>query len=182
MKRRISALAAVVVCAGACAGAATARTANTSAATQQCSKISASSVSAIVGYKVPAATGLIDKEKATKQNFGIAFQTLDCTFGAEKSLASLKKSVSLSIETLSRSLTASELKKLVSEQEQKATGLKISPYPGLGGVSFYMTASAAGLHIESIATGSGTKLYGATVDSNLAKSKLASLVKLAQNL
>jgi hypothetical protein len=182
MKRSISALAAVVVCAGACAGAATARTANTSAATQECSKVSASSVSAIVGYKVPAATGMAFKEKASKSNFGIAFQTVDCTFGVETSLAGLKKAVSVSIETLSRPLTSSELKKLVTKQEQKATGLKIESYPGLGGTSFYMTASAGGIHIQSIATGSGTKLYGATVESNLSKSKLASLVKLAQNL
>jgi hypothetical protein len=182
MKRNISALAAVVVCAGTCAAAATARTAHTSAATQECSKVSASSVSAIVGYKVPAATGMADKEKASKQNFGIAFQTVDCTFGAETSLAAIKKSVSLSIETLSRSLTASELKKLVSVQEQHVTGLKIVPYPGLGGASFYMTASTGGIHIESLATGSGTKLYSATVENNLSKSKLVSLIKLAQNL
>jgi hypothetical protein len=182
MKRSISALAAAVVCAGACAGAATARTANTSAATQECSKVSASSVSAIVGYKLPAATGEIITEKATKKNFGIAFQTLDCTFGVETSLAGLKKAVSVSIETLSRSLTSSELKKLVTSQLLKAAGLKVVPYSGLGGTSFYMTASAGGIHIESIATGTGTKLYGATVESNLSKSKLASLVKLAQNL
>jgi hypothetical protein len=182
MKRSISALAAALACAGACAGAANARTAHTSAANQECSKVSASSVSAIVGYKVPAATGTIIKEKASKKNFNIAFQTLDCTFGLDTSLAAIKKSVSVSFETLSRSLTASELKKLVTNQELKAAGLKVVSYPGLGGTSFYMTASAAGIHIQSIATGSGTKLYGATVETNLSKSKLASLVKLAQNL
>jgi hypothetical protein len=181
MKRRISALAAVLACAGACAGVATARTAHSSTATQECSKVSASAVSAIVGYKVPAATGLTVNEKASKKNFGISFQTLDCTFGAETSLAAIKKSVSVSIETLSRPLTSSELKK-IDEQQLKAAGLKIEPYSGLGGTSFYMTASVAGIHIESIATGSGTKLYGATVESNLSKSKLASLVKLAHNL
>jgi hypothetical protein len=182
MKRSISALAAVLVCAGTCAGAATARTAHSSAATQECSKVSPSSVSAIVGYKVPAATGLALNEKATKKSFGISFQTLDCTFGAETSLAALKKSVSIAIETLSRPLTTSELKKLVTNQEIKAAGLKVASYPGLGGTSFYMTASAAGIHIESITTGSGTKLYAASVESNLSKSKLASLVKLAQSL
>jgi hypothetical protein len=181
MKRSISAMAAVIACAGACAGAAVARTADTSKATQACSKVSPSSVSAIVGYKVPAATGLIIKEKASKRNFGISFQTLDCTFGSPKSLAALKKSVSVSIETLSRPLTASELKTL-TQRQLKAAGLKIEPYSGFGGTSLYMTASAAGIHIQSIVTTSGTKVYGATVENTLAKSKLASLVKLAQSL
>jgi hypothetical protein len=181
MKRRISALAAAVVCAGACAGAATARTANTSAATKQCGKVSTSSVAAIVGHSVPAPVGQIISEKATKKNFDVAFQTLDCTFGTETSLAGIKKAVSVSIETLSRPLTSAELKKLVSEQ-QKTPGLKITPFPSLGGSAFYMTASAGGIKIESLVTGSGTKLYGATVETNLSTSKLESLLKLAQQL
>jgi hypothetical protein len=181
MKRSISALAAVVACAGACAGAATARTANTSAATKECSKVSPSSVSAIVGHSLPAPVGQTISEKATKKNFNVAFQTLDCTYGVETSLAGLKKAVSISIEKLSRSLTSAELKKLVAGQ-QKVAGLKITPYPALGGSAYYMTASTAGIRIESLVTGSGTKLYGATVQNNLSKSKLQSLLKLAQQL
>jgi hypothetical protein len=181
MKRNISALVAVIACAGACAGAATARTADTSAATKECSKVSPSSVAAIVGHSVPAAVGEIVSEKATKKNFNVSFQTLDCTYGVETSLSGLKKAVSISIETLSRSLTSAELKKLVSSQ-QKTPGLKITPYPGLGGSAYYMTASAGGIRIESLVTGSGTKLYGATVQTNLSKSKLESLLKLAQQL
>lgn len=181
MKRSISALAAVVTCVGVFAGAAAARTANTSAATSACAKVSPSSVSAIVGHSVPAATGQIIKEKASKKNFHISYQILLCTFGAEKSLADLKKSVSISYETLSRSLTSTELKKLVALQH-KTPGLKIEAYPSLGGSAYYMSASDGGFQIESLITGSGTKLYGATVDSALSKSKLASLLKLAQQL
>ena len=87
----------------------------------------------------------------------------------------------MSIETLSRPLTASELKKL-TQRQLKTAGLKVEPYSGFGGTSLYMTASEAGIHIQSIVTTSGTKVYGATVENNLSQSKLASLVKLAQGL
>ncbi len=183
MKRSIWAFAAAVACAGACAGTATARTANTVAATKACDKVSASSVSAIVGHTVPAPVGIIISEKAMKKNDDIAFQTLDCTYGAEKSLADLKNVVSLDYQTYSRALTSAELKKFVAQtQKTPGLGLKITPYSGLGGTSFYMTASADNFHIESLITASGTKAYGATVETTTSQSKLVSLVKLAENL
>jgi hypothetical protein len=184
MKRIISALAASLVCAGACAAAATARTANSSAATKQCSKVSAGSVSSVVGHQLPTGVGMIINEKATKKNFNVAYQTLSCTYGLETSLAALKKSVIISEETLSRSLSSKELKKLLQIQ-QKTTGtkIKIVPYSGLGGTAYYMSFSDANIDVQSIITASGTKFYGATVDSStVTKSQLASLVKLAQKL
>ena len=121
--------------------------------------------------------------KATKANDNIAFSVLNCTFGSGTSIAALKKSVSVSIETLSRSLSASELGALV-KKEQDIPGLhfKIVPYPGLGSEAYLTTFSEAGLNVESIATESGTKVFGATVDTSTPLSKVASLVKLAQKL
>jgi hypothetical protein len=183
MTRRISALAAVVACAGICAGPAAASTANVSKATKLCGKVSASAVSSIIGYQVPTGSGLVINEKATKENDDIAFSALNCTFGLEKSLASIKKSVSLSVDTLSRSLTAAELKKLV-EKEHSITGLKLKivAYPSLGSEAYLTTFSDSGLSFESLATESGPTLYAATVESNISVSKLASLVKLAEKL
>ncbi len=183
MTRRISALAAAVACASVCAVPAAASTAPASTATQLCAKVSASSVSSIIGYKVPAAVGETINEKGTKANDDIAFSALYCSFGAETSIASLKKSVSLSTETLSRSLTPGELKKLVAKEHQAIGGnLKIVSYPSLGGEAYLTTFSEAGLTISSLAVESGTKLFGATVQASSLTSKLPSLVKLAEKL
>jgi hypothetical protein len=184
MTRTISALTAAVTCVGVCAGPAAASTANTSKATQVCGKVSASSVSSIVGYSVPAGVGISLRAPATKENDYISGTTIDCTFGASKSLATIKKSVNLDIETVSKSVNASELKKLVDKQ-QSTTGLKVKivPYPGLGSESFLMSFSEGGITAETLVTAeSGTHLVGATVESKLSVSKLASLVKLAEKL
>jgi hypothetical protein len=183
MTRRISALAALVACVGVCAGPAAASTANSSKATKLCGKVSAAAVSSIIGYQVPTGSGLFLNEKASKENDYIAFSALDCTFGLEKSVASIKKSVGLSVETLSRSLTAAELKKLV-EREDSITGLKLKivAYPSLGSEAYLTTFSEAGLTVENLATESGQHLFAATVESSTSASKLASLVKLAETL
>jgi len=188
MTRRISALAAVVACAsvccaGVCAGPAGASTAHSSKATQLCGNVSASSVSSIIGYKVPAGVGTTVSHKATKQNDDVAFSVLNCTFGSDTSIASIKKSVSVSIETLSRSLSSTELEQLV-KKEQDIPGLhfKIVRYPSLGSEAYLTTFSEQGLNVESIAMESGTKVFGGTVDTSTPISKVVSLVKLAQKL
>lgn len=181
---RISALAAAVACAGVvCAGPAAAKTTAPSKATELCGKVSASSVSSIIGYKVPAAVGLTISKKATKENDDIAFSALDCTFGAETSIAAIKKSVGVSIETLSRSLTSAELKQLL-KNDNRTVGLKLKIVadPSLGNEAYLMTFSEAGLTVESLVTASGTKVFGATVESGSLASKLPSLVKLAEKL
>jgi hypothetical protein len=183
MKRNIWALAAALACAGACAGTATARKANfTEPATEKCAAVSRGSVSGVVGYLVPAPVGMALAEQATKKNYNVASTTVSCTFGSGTSIASLKKAVIISEETLSRSLSAAEMQKLLALQQKSAEKIKVVPYSGLGGTAYYMTFSDATIHVESIFTASGKKLYGATVDSNLSKSKLANLVKLAEKL
>jgi hypothetical protein len=183
MTRRISALAAVIACAGLYAGPAAASTAKPSQATKLCAKVSAASVSSIIGYQVPAAVGTTLNEPASKKNDEIAFSVVNCVFGSDTSIASIKKSVNVSFETLSRSLTPAELKKLV-QKENSLTGvdLKIVPYPGLGSEAYLTTFSEAGLSVESLAVGSGKEVFGATVDTSTPTSKLVSLEKLAEKL
>ncbi len=144
------------------------------------------SVSGVVGYSVPAPVGMDFHEQATNKNYNVSSVTLSCTFGLETTVASQKKAVIISEETLSRSLSKADMQKLLALQqksEQKsAEKIKVVPYSGLGGTAYYMTFSDATIHVESIFTASGKKSYGATVDSNLSKSKLANLVKLAEKL
>ena len=182
MTRRIAALAAVVAGVSVCAGPAAASTAP-SKATQLCSKVSASSVSSIIGRTVPAAAGTILNEKASKENDDIAFSVLNCAYGSETSIAAIKKTVDVSLETLSRSLTAADFKKLVDQEHAlSGVGVKVVPYPSLGSEAYLVTVKEAGLDLESLAVESGTKVYGATAESGLSTSKLASLVKLAAKL
>jgi hypothetical protein len=183
MTRRISALAGAVACAVVYAAPAAASTAHASKATQRCAKVSASSVSSIIGYKGPAAVGETINEKGTKANDDIAFSVLNCSFGAVTSIADLKKSVSVSTETLSHSVTPAELKKLVAKAHKAIGGnVKIVPYPSLGNEAYLTTYSEDGLTIASLAVGSGTKVFGATVQTSALTSKLASLIKLAEKL
>jgi hypothetical protein len=173
---------AAVACVGVCAGPAVARTAESSA-TQQCSKVSASSVSSVVGYSVPAATGLTLTAKPTKENDDISGTTLDCDYGKFTSIASIKKSVNITFETISKSVNTAEVKVLAEKTASDTNGhLKIAAYPALGNEAFLMTFSISGITAESLVTANGTKLYGATLYGNVASSKLASLVKLAEKL
>ena len=149
-----------------------------------CSSVSASSVSAIVGYRLPAATFSTVNLKATKTNDEISAVASSCTYGAETSMAALPKTVVLSLEVTSRSLTTAELKKTVA-QAQSIKGLKmtITPYSGLGMPALYFTFSEAGITAQGISALNGTKEYGANVFTKTAsKSEIAALVKLAEKL
>jgi len=63
-----------------------------------CSKVSASAVSAIVGYKVPAGVFGTFKIKPAKENYETSGTDTTCTYGAETSMATIVKSVTLSFE------------------------------------------------------------------------------------
>lgn len=187
MTRRISALAAVVACAGVCcagvcAGPAGASTAHSSKATQLCGNVSASSVSSIIGYKVPAGVGTTVSHKATKQNDDVAFSVLNCTFGSDTSIASIKKSVSVSIETLSRSLSSTELEQLVKGAGHTGAALqdRSVPQPRKRGVPDDVLGARA--QRREHRHGVGNKVFGGTVDTSTPISKVVSLVKLAQKL
>jgi hypothetical protein len=148
-----------------------------------CSKVSPASVSALVGYSVPAGTPDIRKLKATKQNFGISAVVTTCTFGSQASMAALLKDVTLSSEVTSKPLTTSEMQQEVAKASGATFKFKFTPYSGLGVPAFYFSMTAAGISAEGIEGVDGTKSFGASVETKtLSKSKLAALAKLAEKL
>jgi hypothetical protein len=148
-----------------------------------CSKVSAASVSALVGYSVPAATPFTQTLKATKQNFGISAVATTCTFGAQTSMAALLKDVTLSTEVTSKPLTTSEMQQEVTKASGATFKFKFTPYSGLGVPALYFSMTAAGVTAQGIEGVAGTKIFGASVETKtLSKSKLAALAKLAEKL
>ena len=146
-----------------------------------CSKISTTSVSAIVGYKLPAPSFDTLSLPATKKNDEISSVVTSCTYGSQTSLAALPKDVIIDYAVTSRPLTSAEIKKgLAQEQQLKMTFL---PYSGLGGKAYYYSFTDAGITIQGLTGFEGTKDYGASTYSKLtSKSQLASLVRLAEKL
>ena len=112
-----------------------------------CGKVSTASVSAIVGYRLPAPTaGTIDL-KATKQNDEISSVQTSCTYGAG-TLAALPKDVVLDYGVTSRPLTAADLEKGLSQAQK----LKITfvPYQGLGMPAYYYSFSLGAINVQGI--------------------------------
>ena len=153
----------------------------TERASSFCSKVSAASVSAIIGHSVPAGTPFTDKVKATKLNHEISAVVSSCTYGAVTSTAALAKDVLLSLEVTSRPLTGADLKYSLSQAEK----LKITftPYAGLGVQAFYYTFAESGITVQGMIAIVGKTNYSAGVYTRVpAKSKLAALVRLAEKL
>jgi hypothetical protein len=166
---------------GAAPGVAQASSVPDLSAAAACRQVSAASVSAIVGFSVPAATASADHLKPSKQNDGISATLTSCTYGSETSVAALAKTVGLSYEVTSRALTEADLKKGISE----AQNLKINfvPYSGLGLSAFYYTFTEGGVLARGLTALNGKKEYGAFVyTKSVSTAKLAALVKLAEKL
>ncbi len=156
--------------------------AGTAGSASICSKVSNSTVSAIVGYTVPAATAETRHLQPTAANFGISAVETTCTFGSQASLAALIKDVSLTFEVTSRALTAQEVKTQIAKATSATIKISVTPYPGLGVPALYFTVTGGGTSGAGIVGLSGTTYFGASSDAKLSKSKLASLAKLAQSL
>lgn len=150
-----------------------------------CNNVSAASVSAIVGYTVPAPTFFTNKEPATKKNFYISGVSGACTYGKETSEASILKAVTLDVEVTSKPFTAAQLKEEITSVEslEKTLHFKITPYSGLGTPAFYFSLSDSTYFGQGISSISGTTYFGASVNNkNLSIAKLGSLAKLAEKL
>jgi len=146
-----------------------------------CSKVSAASVSAIVGHSVPAGSPFTDKVKPTKANHEISAVVSSCTYGAVTSVAALAKDVVLSLEVTSRPLTGADLKYALSQAEKLK--MVFTPYSGLGMTGFYYTFTEAGITTQGMVAIAGTTDYSAGVYTKApVMSKLAALVKLAEKL
>jgi len=175
-----------IAAAGLAAGAASAQAAHVAAAAPTvCSHVSPASVSAIVGYSVPAGVQNIVHVPATRTNYEISSIETTCSFGAETSLAALKKTVLLENSVASKALTAAQIQASFkkAEKEAHAIDFKIVSYSGLGVTGYYATETISGIYAQIIAGTSGTRSFSAAVYSKtLSESKLAALAKLAEKL
>jgi hypothetical protein len=147
-----------------------------------CGKVSAASVSALVGYSVPAATIDTRNLPATSQDGEVSSVVTTCTFGTETTLAALKKDVTLQIGVTSKALSPSQVEKALSAAGSATLKVTVSSFSGLGVPGFYITEIGSGITGEVITGLVGTRSFGASVTQPLSKSKLASLAELAKNL
>jgi hypothetical protein len=183
----IAIAAATCILAGAAVGAAPS-TAQTPVAAHTassiCSHVSAQSISAIVGFTVPAPTFSTLDLPASKKNDEIGTKTSVCTYGAAKSLAELQKVVILDVGVTTKPVTESEIQANVVKVE-KASGakFKISSYSGLGAPAYYMVLTIGGIPEQTIAAVSGTHDFAASMDSSkVSESELGKLAALAEKL
>ncbi len=148
-----------------------------------CGKVSAATVSSIIGYKVPAGTSFTRSIKPTKENYEISGTDTTCTYGVETSMATILKSVILSFETISKPITSAEMQQSLAKASKLAK-FKFSAYSGLGVPAFYFSLTESGITGQGI-TGvlGGTTYFGASVESkNVSKATLGALAKLAEKL
>ena len=150
-------------------------------ASSYCNKVSAASVSAIVGHSVPAGSLFTDKVKPTKSNHEISAVVWSCIYGVATSVTALAKDVVLSLEVTSKPLTGAEMQYSLSQAEKLK--MKFTPYSGLGMTAFYYTFTETGITIQGMVAIAGTNNYSAGVYTKTpAVSKLAALVRLAEKL
>ena len=124
-------------------------------------------------------------QKATPANYEISSVDTTCAFGAETSIAALKKTVLLESAVASKALTAAQIQANFKKAERAARAIhfKISSYSGLGVTGYYVTETISGISAQIIAGTSGTRSFSAAVYSKtLPESKLAALAKLAEKL
>ncbi|HTT59754.1 MAG TPA: hypothetical protein VMF33_06865 [Acidimicrobiales bacterium] len=187
LARRFSIASAVVVIAGASVLVASPIPARAVSrvphASSVCGKVSAASVSAIVGYKVPAPTTYTIALKPTKENYEVSGSDVICTYGAETSMATILKAVSLSVEIISKPLTEAQMQASIAKATKDAK-FTFSAYSGLGVPAFYFKLAEAGITGQGLTViANGTHYYGASVETaKITKSQLGSLAKLAEQL
>jgi hypothetical protein len=148
-----------------------------------CNNVSAASVSAIIGYKVPAPTANTFKIKASKVNYETSGINTTCTYGAETSMATIVKAVTLSYEVISKPLTTAEMQASI-KKASAAAHFKFSPYPGLGVTAYYFSLTEEGITGQGITiVADGTHYFGADVETaKVSKSTIAALAKLSEKL
>ena len=149
-----------------------------------CGKVSAATISSIVGYKVPAGVATVFKVKPTKANFGISGTNTVCTYGGATSMAAILKDVSLTYEVISKPVTPAEIQQELKAVSKGSIKYTFVPYTGLGVPGFYFSLSEAGITGQGISgVENGTTYFGASVESKtISKSSLAALAKLAEKL
>ena len=172
-----------------------------------CGKVSASSVSGIVGYTVPAPTVATDSYPVDAA-LNISATATDCSFDTLPSAADPygAKVVSLSSEVFNKPVTEAILKQAEEAAQAKESSAekanhfkaKYTSYTGLGVTAIYFTITSqlsmpkgvpvpkgmsTSFDLEGIATINGKISFGAGVNNlTLPESKLADLVRLAMKI
>ena len=145
-----------------------------------CSKVSAASVAAIVGYAAPAqpAFSFTTRAPATKQSGGVSGVGTDCVYGKAG------QSIILVIEVTSKPLSISLLERVTKASAPAGEKVNFTPYSGLGVPGFHATIVNGGVHTDEIGGLSGNTEFAAATSSSLTLplSKLAALAKLARKL
>jgi hypothetical protein len=186
-----------------------AKTTVASSSADPCANVSASAVSAIVGYSAPAPTAPLSDTLVVDKALNLTATVTDCSFTSAITPTNFSpKSVVLSYEVFNKPVSLALLKTIeASEQEklaaqEKATDFTATevPYSGLGVTAFYFTITAkldlglpkgipmpkgvpTSLAYEGISTLQGTKSFGSAVNNTtLAKGKLADLTRLAMKI
>jgi hypothetical protein len=141
---------------------------------------SASTISKIVGYKVPAPVLSSSTTSAFDQKRNVSANGTICECGPQTSVSF----VALVYPTLSRKLSLSAV-----EQDLLSAGLaslpakakfSISRYYGLNDPAFLeKTTGSTAVFLETILAEQGEKFAGASIEQPLPISKLAELTKLA---
>jgi hypothetical protein len=151
-----------------------------SSATATCDKVSASSVSSVVGHKVPDPKGLtVTSIFDAKLNVS-ATATL-CSYGVVgASMSSLKKVVLLDYETLSSAIPLAEIEKDENSTTTKlGRDVKFHSYGGLGVTGVEVSYLSGATPVTTVVGISGTKLAAASLYGTKDVSEVAALAKLA---
>lgn len=148
------------------------------ATSKACSKVSAASVAAIVGYAAPLqpAFSVTTHAPATKQSGGVSGVGTDCVYGKAG------HSIILVIEVTSKPLSISLLERVTKASAPAGEKVNFTPYSGLGVPGFHATIVNGGVHTDEIGGLSGNTEFAAATSSSLPLSKLAALAKLARKL
>lgn len=137
-------------------------------------------VSAIVGHSVPAPTGTTIDLKPSALNHEVSAVGTSCEFSNGTSLAALKSAVVVTQEVTSTPLSAAAVEGGLKAVTSTVT---TTPYGGLGIQGIYYTQTLpGGITVYGMIGLNGKTEDGAAVYAPLAKSKLGSLVKLAEKL
>lgn len=152
-----------------------------SATPKVCSKVSAASVAAIVGYAAPAepAFSFTTRVPATKQSGGVSGVGTDCVYGKAG------HSIILVIELTSKPLSISLLERVTTASAPAGEKVNFTPYSGLGVPGFHATIVNGGVDTDEVGGLSGNTEFAAATSSSLQSlplSKLAALAKLARRL
>ena len=144
-----------------------------------CGGVSASAVSRVVGYTVPAPTAFPLSTK--KDKLGISATGVDCIYGLEKTFPEIEKDVDLVYETTNKHVPLSEVQHVLNTTSTSLLKWTVAPYNGLSWPALIATITSQAFSGKEIAGEDGTKLAGAFAAGSIATSKVAGLAELAMS-